>query len=89
MCVLIDDICRRLLLELACTRVKRAMFINLCVETIKLNLLLSGTKSDGCGRNASVYQVCTARGITGEGRAEFLKAWGPEAGGNSICARKQ
>ena len=28
-------------------------------------------------RNASVYQVYTVSRITGEGRAEFLRAWGP------------
>ena len=33
--VLIKDIGRRLPLELACTRVIRAMLINLCTETIK------------------------------------------------------
>ena len=50
--------------------------------------------------NASVYQVYPVSGRTGEGRAEFLRAWGPEfeqegaAGGGrdgrgtSICARK-
>ena len=27
--------------------------------------------------NASVYQVYTIGGITGEGRAKFLRAWGP------------
>ena len=26
--------------------------------------------------NASVYQVCPVSRITGEGRAEFLRAWG-------------
>ena len=28
--------------------------------------------------NASVYQVTTVSRITGEGRAEFLKTWGPD-----------
>ena len=28
-------------------------------------------------RNASLYQVYTVSRITGEGRAEFLRAWGP------------
>ena len=49
---------------------------------------------------ASVYQVYPVSRITGEGRAEFFKAWGPgfeqegagagagTGGGNSICARK-
>ena len=27
--------------------------------------------------NASVYQVCPVIRITGEGRAEILRAWGP------------
>ena len=37
--------------------------------------------------NASVYQVCPVSRITGEGRAEFLRAWGPgfeEEGAGSI-----
>ena len=33
--VLIEDLARRLSLELACTRVNRVMFINLCMESIK------------------------------------------------------
>ena len=35
-------------------------------------------------RNASVYQVYTVSRITCEGRAEFLRAWGPgfEQGGS-------
>ena len=45
--------------------------------------------------NASVYQVNPVSRMTGEGRAEFLRAWGPgfdqEAGGgggrcSSSCA---
>ena len=28
--------------------------------------------------NASVYQVNTVSRITGEGRAEFLRTWGPD-----------
>ena len=28
--------------------------------------------------NASVYQVHTVSRITGEGRAEFLRTWGPD-----------
>ena len=28
--------------------------------------------------NASVYQVCPVSRIIGEGRAEFLRAWGAE-----------
>ena len=28
--------------------------------------------------NASVYQVKYVRRITGEGRAEFLRTWGPD-----------
>ena len=34
-CVLVEDIVRRLPLELACTRVNKVMFTNLCAEAIK------------------------------------------------------
>ena len=41
--------------------------------------------------NASVYQVYPVSGITGEGRAEILRAWGPgfeqagAGGGWCVC----
>ena len=73
MCVLIKDIGRRLRLELQysvdCTRVNRVVLVSLCAETIK-----TGTKSDSCERKCIVYPVSR---ITGEGRAEFLRALGP------------
>ena len=34
--------------------------------------------------NASVYQLYPVSRTTGQGRTEFLRAWGPGAGGNCI-----
>ena len=47
-------------------------------------------------RNASIYQVYPVSRITGEEKAEFLRAWGPgfeqegagDRRGNSVRARK-
>ena len=61
--------------SVACTRVNRVMLVSLCAET--KNPCLRGTKSDSCGRKCISYQVYPVTRITSEGRAEFLRAWGP------------
>ena len=40
-------------------------------------MLLRGTQSDSCGRNFISLPVYPIRRITGEGRAEVLRTWGP------------
>ena len=51
------------------------MLGSLCAKTIKP--VFEGDISDSCVEgNASVYQVYPVSRITGEGRAEFLSAWG-------------
>ena len=44
--------------------------------------ILEGDKSDGCGRNASVYHVYPVSRTTGEERAECSNGWG--CGGDGI-----
>ena len=41
-----------------------------------LNPFLRGTKSDDCGRNASVYHVYPVSCMAGKGRAEFIRGRG-------------
>ena len=61
--------------SVACTSVNRVTIGSLCAETLKPVLEGSPTKSNSCVEgNASVYQVYPISRITGEGRAEFLRA---------------
>ena len=54
------------------------MLVGLCAETIKP--VSEGDKNmTAVEGNASVYyQVNPVSRITGEGRAEFLRTWGPD-----------
>ena len=56
-------------------RVNRVMLVNLCAETIK-PVLLGGQNLTAVEGNASVYEVYPVSRITGEERAEFLRALG-------------
>ena len=53
------------------------MLVNLCAETIK-PVSEGGQNLTAVEGNASVYQVNPVGRITGEGRAEFLRTWGPD-----------
>ena len=50
------------------------MLINLSAETV--SMFLRGTKSDRCGRSASVYHVYPVSLTTGDLRVDFLRGWG-------------
>ena len=73
------------------------MLGSLCAETIKPVSKEEEKNLTAVEGNASVYQVNPVCRITGEGRAEFLRTWGPdfyqkggEGGrdrwGSSVCA---
>ena len=60
--------------SVAFTRVNRVMLVSLCAETMKPAFLKGKlTAVEGNASFCQVYPVCRK---TGEGRAEFLRAWG-------------
>ena len=72
--------------------------MKICGSVVSLSFIFPHPPGDKKNHKHTVYQVYPVSRITGEGRAEFLRAWGAGfeqegAGGrggrdNSICARK-
>ena len=81
-CVLIKDIGRRFPLELQCSLYQGQQDdVSQSVRGNHKTRFRGGQNLTAVAINASVYQVYPARRITGEGRAEFLRAWGFEQEG--------
>ena len=102
LCVLIKDIGRRLPLELLCSYQGEQGDVSQPVRGNYKTRFWGGQNLTAVEGNASVYHVNPLSRITGEGRAEFLRTWGPgsdqegagggsggvDGRGNSICSLK-
>ena len=78
LCILIKGIGRWLSLELQCSlyQGQQGCDVNQSVRGNYKTRSWGGQKSDSCVEgNASLYQVYPVSGITGEGRAEFLRSY--------------
>ena len=76
--VLIKDIGRRLRLQLQCSYQGQQGDLRQSVRGNYKTRSWGGQNLTAVEGNASVYQVNTVRRISGEGRAEFLRTWGPD-----------
>ena len=77
MCVLIKDIGRRLPLQLHCSYQDQQGDVSRSVRGNNKTRFQGGQNLTAVEGNESVYQVNPASRITAEGRAEFLRTWGP------------
>ena len=77
LCGLIKDIGRRLPLELQCSYQGQQGDVGQSVRGNYKTRFWGGQHLTAAEENASVYQVNPVSRITGEGRAEFWRAWGP------------
>ena len=78
LCVLIKDIGRRLPLQLQCSYQGQQGDVSQSVRGNYKTRFWGGQNLTGVEGNASVYRVNPISRISGEGRAEFLRTWGPD-----------
>ena len=76
LCVLIKDIGRRLPLQLQCSCQGQQVDVRQSVRGNYKTRFWGGQNLTAVEGNASVYQVNPV--ISGEGRAEFVRTWGPD-----------
>ena len=78
LCVLIKDIGRRLPLQLQCSHQGQQGDARQSVRENYKTRFWGGQNLTAVEGNASVYQVNPVSRLSGEGRAEFLRTWGPD-----------
>ena len=78
LCVLIKDIGQRLPLQLQCSYQGQQGDVSQSVRGNYKTRFWGGKNLTAVEGNASVYHVYPVSRITGEGRAEFWRTWGPD-----------
>ena len=77
LCVLLNDLGRRLPLQLLCSYQGQQGDVSQSVRGNYKTRFWGGQNLTAVEGNASVYQVNPVSRITGDERAEFLRTWGP------------